>query len=450
MLPQILIKQVEIDFQTENRLDKCAVDNKKLETNKTLSRATKLKDLNLKVDLSLEPQTRKILSPKAFRSYVEGYRPEPGIVFENIARCIDTFVSFENSLADQNTMCELVASWIMGTYFLDAFDVVGYLWPTGERGSGKTQLLNTISSLSFLGRTITSGSSFASIRDEANYGSAIAFDDCENVRQMENNKRELLLAGNMRGTEITFKEPQADGEWKTTTINNFAPRSFSSIGLPDPVLASRTISVPLVTSIDQNKTRRSPSRDKDWPFSKRELIDDLFITAVVHLRDIQKCDQEASEMSELVARNHDIWRMPLAISYWLETQHNVTGVFDRISALSESYQSVNQENTGLDLNALVIIAASNLLRNSRQERLIVSTGDITDQVRQLAMQDERVDDSIDEITTHRVGTLMGRLGFRKNSSHGNTRSWVLSLKSIERIAKARGVNVPDEIANIPF
>jgi hypothetical protein len=48
---------------------------------------------------------------------------------------------------------------------------------TGDRGSGKTVLLNTVSSLAFLGRTMTAGGSFASIRDEAHYGATIAFDN---------------------------------------------------------------------------------------------------------------------------------------------------------------------------------------------------------------------------------------------------------------------------------
>lgn len=64
-----------------------------------------------------------------------------------------------------------------------------------------------------------------------------AFDDCEDLRNMESAKRELLLAGNSRGTVISRKEAVSDSEWRTVNVNNFAPRLFSSIGLPDPCLA---------------------------------------------------------------------------------------------------------------------------------------------------------------------------------------------------------------------
>ena len=66
---------------------------------------------------------------------------------------------------------------------------------------------------------------------------------------MDPNKRELLLAGNTKGTIYTIKEPgKRDGEWQTKYLDGFAPRAFTSIGLPDDVLASRTVLIPLTRS----------------------------------------------------------------------------------------------------------------------------------------------------------------------------------------------------------
>jgi len=98
-----------------------------------------LDDLPFIVQLPEEPSNRgKLLSYDRLRRFAAGERPIPSEVFKRVVECIDAFVSFENSLADQNSMSEMIACWIMGTYAIDAFDVVGYLWPTGERGSGKT------------------------------------------------------------------------------------------------------------------------------------------------------------------------------------------------------------------------------------------------------------------------------------------------------------------------
>ena len=66
-----------------------------------------------------------------------GEKPNPARLFAQVTETVDRFVSFESSLADQQSMSEMVACWIMGTYLLDAVDVVGYPWPTVREGRVK-------------------------------------------------------------------------------------------------------------------------------------------------------------------------------------------------------------------------------------------------------------------------------------------------------------------------
>src|SRR5215204_7782822 len=148
----------------------------------------------------------------------------------------------------------------------------------------------------------TSSSSFASIRDEADYAATLMFNDCENVRDMEPSKREFLLAGNTKGTQVLLKEPIGEAQWKTRRVNSFAARGFSSIGLPDPVLGDRSIRIPLVASTDKAKTRRSPERKSDWKHDPWEIIDDLWVLAVTYLHTIQEHDMRAGQLTNLVGR----------------------------------------------------------------------------------------------------------------------------------------------------
>ena len=297
--------------------------------------------------------------------------------------------------------------------------------------------LNTVSSLAFLGRTTTSGSSFAAIRDEAHYGATLAFDDCEDLRGMESAKRELLLAGNSRGTVISRKEPVSDSDWRTVHVNNFAPRLFSSIGLPDLVLGSRTISIPLVTSLDRSKTRRSPLRATDWSHNRQSLVDALWTTGVCYLPRVRECDQQASEQSSLEARGHDIWRMPLAIAYWLQMDHRVEGVWNRLQEISASYQTLQAENDECDLLTLVVLAAHELTEGSSD--ITVPTRAISERVHQIANGQGDAFDMVSSHEVQRVGNMMGRLGFEKAAAHGRNRSWRLSRRRVEQIAKARGI-----------
>jgi hypothetical protein len=159
--------------------------------------ARPLAALGLPVRLPTAPPPGRGWSGAGVKRYLAGERPEPCEVFERVTFVIDQFLDFSRSLAPQTTMCELVACYILSTYFLDAFNVVGYLWPNGERGTGKTSLLQVVVELAYLGQLILAGSSYACLRDMADYGATLAFDDAEAVmdtKRTDPDKRTLLLA----------------------------------------------------------------------------------------------------------------------------------------------------------------------------------------------------------------------------------------------------------------
>jgi hypothetical protein len=103
--------------------------------------------------------------------------------------------------------------------------------------------------------------SYASLRNLADYGATLCFNAAENVMDLKRgdpDKRALLLVGNRRGNTIPVKEPVNGREWRTRQVQTFCPRLFSAIRLPDPVLASRSISVPLIRTADRNKANADP------------------------------------------------------------------------------------------------------------------------------------------------------------------------------------------------
>ena len=100
----------------------------------------------ISADVSLPeiPPNDRLWSSVAVKAYATGQRPDPADVFRRVVDTVDRFLDFNKSLADQRTMAELVGCYIMATWLLDAFNVIGFLWPNGDRGSGKTQLLVVI------------------------------------------------------------------------------------------------------------------------------------------------------------------------------------------------------------------------------------------------------------------------------------------------------------------
>lgn len=188
-----------------------------------------LDDLGIDVRLPEPPQAERQWSTGGVKSYRQGHRPDPGEVFNKVADVIDRFIDFDHSLADQRTMAEMISCYAVSTWFLDAFNVVGYLWPNGERGSGKTQLLTVMAELSYLGQVVLAGGSYSSLRDLADYGAFLAFDDAENFsdpRRTDPDKRALLLAGNRRGNTVPFKEAVSERGWRTRHVSNLLPQGL--------------------------------------------------------------------------------------------------------------------------------------------------------------------------------------------------------------------------------
>jgi hypothetical protein len=114
--------------------------------------ARPLDELGLAVCLPAPPPPDRAWSGAGVKRYVAGERPVPAEVFRRLVRVVDRYIDFGRSLAPQEAMCELVACYVLATYLLDAFHVIGYLWPNGESGSGKTTMLQVVTETAYLGQ----------------------------------------------------------------------------------------------------------------------------------------------------------------------------------------------------------------------------------------------------------------------------------------------------------
>lgn len=367
--------------------------------------------------------------------------PEMGKTFQEVSSSIDRFVSFDGAFAEQKDMADFLACWVLGTYATDAFDTVGYIWPNGERGSGKSQCLKTVMSMAFMGQTVTSSSSFATIRDEAALGATLGFDDCENLRNMDGSKRELLLAGNTKGAQVMVKEPgPREGQWENKYIDAFAPRAFTSIGLPDDTLASRTVMIPLIRSGDIEKTRRKPTNMEDWgSVNPNDLRDGIWLNVARGLSEIHALKKEVNKRSDLSGRDFDIFQAPLTVALWLEECHGQKGLFARMQAVMESYHASKQKNLLPSVEHVVLQAMNDILSEVGISHKTIPTGDIVSQVSGVLNRWDITDESLRNVDRQKVGMLLGRLGFSQGPSHRKARSWLVTLDEIEQKAKLAGV-----------
>jgi hypothetical protein len=410
-----------------------------------ISGALPWKELGLQVSLPGPIPPGCGWSGRGVKRYVAGERPNPTDVFERLVRLIDRFIDFARSLGSQHTMCEFVASYIIGTYFLDAFTVVGYLWPNGERGAGKTTLIHLVAEIAYLGQLILAGSSFPTLRDMADYGATLAFDDAEDimdVRRTDPDKRTLLLAGNRRGATVAVKELQGD-KWHTRYLNTFCPRLFSAIRLPDPVLGSRTITLPLVRSGDEARTKATVADHTTWPCDRQELLDDLWALGLQHLPVMPGHDREAASLASLSGRSLEPWRVVLGVAHWLEKRHSVEGLFDRMEKLSRSYQAERSDYEEHDATRVLFRAMLKLLeKHEPWDSVVLRPGEIAALMNDIAKEEDLCEPEKPFTNARKVGWMLKRHRFKRPHGTGRDASgkqWQATCDEIVEAARAYGV-----------
>jgi len=413
-----------------------------------------VENLGIKIVLPETPPQEKLWSIPGVRAYQQGQRSNAADVFNRIVDVVERFLDFDRSLADQRIMTELVACYILATWFLPAFTVIGFLWPTGERGSGKSQLLMIIAELAYLGQMILAGGSYASLRDLADYGATLCFDDAENLadpKRTDPDKRALLLAGNRRGNTVPIKEIGPDRVWRTRHVNTFCARLFSAIRLPDPVLASRTIVIPLVRTCDRFKANADPLNYALWPHDRRKLIDDLWALSLANLPDLPNYEALVNEKAELMGRNLEPWRPLLAVAAWLERQ-GLRGIWRRMEKLSVSYQQERQELESTDLTPLVIRAICRCLApecdvltfSTDSQKEFLKTSRITQAAKDIAEEQELGIDS-EHLTEKRIGWILKKLRMDNGRESGTgKRGWDISKSEMQRWIVSFGLYSPEK------
>ena len=423
-------------------------------------------DLGIDVHLPEVVMDGKGWATAGVKAYHAGQRPDPVDVFRRVADVVDRFIDFDRSLGDQRTMCEMVAAYILATWLQDAFQVFGYLWPNGESGSGKTQLLVLICELAYLGTMVQSGGTFAALRDLADYGATLGFDDAEALsdpKKSDPDKRTLLLAGNRRGSSVPMKEPAGDRTWVTRHVSTYCPRLFSAINVPDAVLASRSVVVPLVRTIDRQRANSDPLEYGRWPHDRKKLLSDLWALGLACLPELPAYDERVGAECALLGRALEPWRCMLAVALWLQ-EKGAAGVFDRLHALAQSYQEERHDLEQVGLGRLVVQAMVNLAADAEtgmadvsvitvvtvvspegkaERQYQMTAGGITAATKKVAEEEDADGDWINNRT---VGKALSRLRIpTKRIGKQGARGRAVTVRDLQRLAQANAVELPDPL-----
>ena len=404
-----------------------------------------LMEAPFQIDLIGYPRPGSTLSADAYLKHAVGGQPLPDAAetFRATSSAIDSFVAFDGAFASQQDLSDFLACWAFSTYALDAFDTVGYVWPNGERGSGKTQCLKTLMALSFMGQTIASESSFASVRDEAALGASIGFDDCENIKKMESGKRELLLAGNTKGAGFMHKEPgKREGTRKISKHRCLcATRLYVDRSARRCSCLQNDHPIPLGRTADVEKTRRKPTNLRDWVLPPSTLRDAIWLNVATDLLAIEAHKEQVSRDSDHAGRDFDIFQPAISIAYWLEHSKGVADLYPRMCSVMDLYHASKHRTLLPSFEHLVLQSCYNILVDEKAERTKVSTSKIAFGVEQVCRNWDITDETLCTVDNQKVGMMLQRLGFEKDRAHGKERGWHIGTAFVLEKARSAGVTI---------
>lgn len=312
-----------------------------------------------------------------------------------------------------------------------------YRWPSPD-AYGKTKAMETVTLLSFLGRTMLSGSSYPALRDAASWGATVGLDDFESIENPQ--LREMILAGNRRGATVSYKEKRKDGNWDSVSVDTFSARMFSAINQPDPVWGSRSIGIPMVRSGNSAKTHLEPREDSQWPCERRSLIDKLWLIALHNLVQIRSYYDAVTDLTSLRGRDLDPWRGILTVARWLDIEHNTQALFQRLNDVAVRYQRERATlESGRDATRLVITALLDLSAPQSGSELRFDAASIAKRVNELAIDRGIVEAGETFTTPKKVGWVCRSLRLLRGSKGKNDWPWIVRRDDLEKLVAAYNI-----------
>lgn len=177
----------------------------------------------------------------------------------------------------------IIALWIIGSWFHNNFNTYPYLFLNAMRGSGKSRTLKLISSLQNNGEVLTSLTEAVMFRQN----NPLSIDEFEGLGSKDKNSiRELLNTAYKKGSKVkrAKKKKTIDGEEQVIdTFDPYRPICLANIWGMEEVLGDRCINIILEKSSDSSKTKLIED------FENMQEIQDIRLILAKMLKECSLC-----------------------------------------------------------------------------------------------------------------------------------------------------------------
>jgi hypothetical protein len=223
---------------------------------------------------------------------------------------------------------------------------------------------------------------------------------------------------------------------------------------------SRTITIPLLRSTDEDRANRDPLDHEIWPHDRRELIDELWALGLAHLPALRTYEKTAIQKAQLNGRNLEPWRAILAVAAWLDAQDTTGelqqlnmdednsetaerhGLLHRLERLSMAYQGERSDLEAHDPVRLMIKALLQMFSRCLDavSLLEFDTSTLAKEINQIAIDDEIVSENEEVTNAKRLGWIINRLRFERATRTEKRKRWKITREQLNAFARAYGMD----------
>ena len=235
-----------------------------------------IKKINKHVELP-EEDFKKLEKPSYdLEKEKEEYKDKLLTAYRNILDILKEYLDIKEEYYN------IIALWIIGTYFHEQFPSYPFLFFNAQKGSGKSRAMNLITTLSKDGNVLNSMTEAVLFRTQGTLG----IDEYEGLNRKGNeNLRELLNSCYKRGTKVKRMKQKKTIEGVQQVVEEFdvyRPIVLANIWGMETVLGDRCITIILEKSNNKEKTNLIEIfNDDDFVKKTKKLLKECSLCSFV-------------------------------------------------------------------------------------------------------------------------------------------------------------------------
>jgi len=303
-----------------------------------------------KLNLTMEPMVHPGLSG---RWVLSGAAP-------TLAESVGLFIAKTKELiglADER-LYTMLAVWTAGTYLFPLFSAYPYINLTGEKGSGKTKVLDTIEQVAFNALQMVNPTPAVLFRVVHALKPTLLLDEIENLSTDDSREvRQIINAGYKRGATV----PRCEGEGhEIRFFDVYSPKVIAAIKPIGEVTEDRAIIIVMTKPevSDPRQNREIKSTDTIW-----QTVRNGFYRLPFDYREkLSNTDISSSLPAWLRARDRELWSPLLTLSTIIDNESDLAIYKDLLNLAKDSAMA-----KGLTFEAETILTTLETILGNKTE-----------------------------------------------------------------------------------